>query len=536
MTQVKNEGYLGNINVKRAGVEQGWTQDQVDEYIKCSENPNHFIENYVKIISLDEGLVNFRLYDYQERLIDHFHDNRFSVCLACRQSGKSITVCAYLLWYVCFHPEQTVAVLANKGSTAREMLARITTMLEHIPFFLQPGTKVLNKGSINFENNSRIIASATSAASIRGLSVNLLYLDEFAFVENAEVFYTGTYPVITSGKNSKVIVTSTANGVGNMFHKIWEGAITGSSQYKHFQVDWSDVPGRDKKWKEETIANTSQMQFEQEFGNSFLGTGRTLIQADTLLGMHGANAQELYGASKVYHRPKENHTYIMTVDVAEGKGLDYSAWSIIDITKGNEWHQVCTFRDNMISPLLLPDLINKWGIAYNNAMVIVENNGQGAMVCNEMHYNLEYDNMFMSNTIKSDGIGLRMTRKTKAIGCATLKEVLEENKLHIPDSHTIQELTTFVSKGQSWEADGGNHDDMVMTLVLFGWFVSTPLFTDMTDEQLKMLLFAERQREIEEDVLPFGIINSYNEEEEESFVDGEGDVWTTDRRFPNKFW
>ena len=321
-----------------------------------------------------------------------------------------------------------------------------------------------------------------------------------------------------------------------MFHKIWEGAITGSSQYKHFQVDWSDVPGRDKKWKEETIANTSQMQFEQEFGNSFLGTGRTLIQADTLLGMHGANAQELYGAIKVYERPKENHTYIMTVDVAEGKGLDYSAWSIIDITKGNEWYQVCTFRDNMISPLLLPDLINKWGVAYNNAMVIVENNGQGAMVCNEMHYNLEYDNMFMSNTIKSDGIGLRMTRKTKAIGCATIKEVLEENKLHIPDSHTIQELTTFVSKGQSWEADGGNHDDMVMTLVLFGWFVSTPLFTDMTDEQLKMLLFAERQREIEEDVLPFGIINSYNDEEEESFVDGDGDAWTTDSRFPNKFW
>ena len=537
MTEYRNEGYLGNINVKRAGVQQGWSQEQIDEYIKCSEDPNHFITTYVKIISLDEGLVNFNLYDYQDKLIHHFHDNRFSVCLACRQSGKSITVCAYLLWYLLFQPEQTVAILANKGATAREMLSRITTMLEHIPFFLQPGTKTLNKGSIIFENESRIIASATSTASIRGLSVNLLYLDEFAFVENAETFYTGTYPVITSGQESKVIITSTANGVGNMFHKIWEGATTKANDFKHFKVEWFDVPGRDDEWKRQTIANTSQMQFEQEFGNSFLGTGRTLIQADTLLGMHSIGAEELYGAVSVYKRPEKDHTYIMTVDVAHGKGLDHSAWSIIDITKGNEWHQVCTFRDNMISPLLLPDLCNKWGKLYNDAMIIVENNDQGAMVCQELHYNLEYDNMFLSNTIKADGVGLRMTRKTKAIGCATLKEILEEKKLFIPDSNTIQELTTFVSKGQSWEADGGNHDDMVMTLVLFAWFVSTPLFTDMTDEQLKMMLFAERQKQIEEEVVPFGIINT-GKEEPETFSDGE-DIWSTvdgHHDYPKSHW
>ena len=259
----KNEGYLGNINVKRAGVETEWTEEQILEYKKCMENPIHFIQTHIKIISLDEGLVPFNLYDYQEDLITHFDESRFSIVLACRQSGKSITACAYLVWYLLFQPEQTIAILANKGSTAREMLARITTMLEHVPFFLQPGTKVLNKGSIEFENDSRIIASATGANSIRGLSVNLLYLDEFAFVENAEQFYTSTYPVVTSGGKSKVIITSTANGIGNMFHKLYEGGMSENNDYQPYTVNWWDVPGRDEKWKKQTIANTSELQFEQ---------------------------------------------------------------------------------------------------------------------------------------------------------------------------------------------------------------------------------------------------------------------------------
>jgi len=530
MTDRRNEGYLGNINVKRAGVQQEWSEEEVKEYVKCSQEPAYFIQNYVQIISLDEGLVPFALYNYQEELISHFDENRFSICLACRQSGKSITVCAYLVWYLMFHPEQTVAILANKGATAREMLARITTMLEHIPFFLQPGTKVLNKGSIEFENDSRIIASATSTSSIRGLSVNLLYLDEFAFVENAEVFYTGTYPVITSGSKSKVIVTSTANGVGNMFHKLWEGATTDSNEFKNFQVNWYDVPGRDTKWKKQTIANTSELQFEQEFGNSFLGTGRTLIAADCLLGLTSLNPEEMYGQVKVYKRPEENHSYVMTVDVAEGKGLDYSTFSVFDVTDSERFEQVCVMRDNTLSPMLLPDICSKFGKLYNTALIIVENNNQGSMVCNELHYNLEYENMFMTNSTKADGLGLRMTKKTKAIGCARLKEIMEEGKLHVPDSITIQEMTTFVSKGVSWEADGGNHDDMVMNCVLFSWFVSTPLFTDMTEVQLKQMLFAEQQRNIQDSIVPIGIINN---NEEEQFVDADGDLWTVDSRWKN---
>ena len=523
MPKPKNEGYLGNINVKRQGVSEEWDDEKVQEYLKCTRDPAYFISKYLKIISLDEGLVPFKLYDYQENLIEHFNDNRFSIVLACRQSGKSITVCAYLLWYLLFHPEQTVAILANKGATAREMLSRITTMLENVPFFLQPGTKALNKGSIDFENNSRILASATTTSSIRGLSVNLLYLDEFAFVENAEPFYTGTYPVITSGKNSKVIITSTANGVGNMFHRIWEASVTNSNEFANYQIDWSDVPGRDETWKKTTIANTSELQFEQEFGNSFLGTGRTLIPSNVILGLMSETPQELYGQVRVYKKPKPHHEYIMTVDVAEGKGLDYSTFTIFDIHNGNLFEQVCTFRDNMISPMLLPDVCAKYGKLYNDALIIVENNNQGAMVCRELYYELEYENMFMTSSVKADGIGVRMTKKVKAQGCAALREIMEEKKLYVRDTDTIQEFATFVSKGQSWQADGGCHDDMVMNCVMFAWFVSTPLFKDMSSADLKSMLYAEKQKEIEDDIVPIGIIDSGRGTD--SFTEG-GDVWT----------
>src|SRR6056300_1511410 len=288
MLQEKNS-YLGNINLKRDGVQEEWTEEKVREYAKCMHDPSYFARTYVKIISLDRGLVNFNLYPYQEKMFDHFNSNRFSIVLACRQSGKSISSVVYLLWYPIFHPEKTIAVLANKGATAREMLQRVTLALENLPFFLQPGCRALNKGSIEFSNNSRIIAAATSGSSIRGMSVNLLFLDEFAFVERASEFYTSTYPVISSGKDTKVIITSTANGIGNTYHKIWEGANQNTNEYKPFRVDWWDVPGRDEKWKQETVANTSQLQFDQEFGNTFFGTGDTLIASHILLEQRANN-------------------------------------------------------------------------------------------------------------------------------------------------------------------------------------------------------------------------------------------------------
>ena len=519
----KNEGYLGNINVKRAGVQTEWTEEQIIEYKKCMVDPLYFIQKHLKIISLDEGLVPFKLYDYQQDLITHFDESRFSIVLACRQSGKSITACAYLIWYLLFQPEQTIAILANKGSTAREMLARITTMLEHVPFYLQPGTKVLNKGSIEFENDSRIIASATGANSIRGLSVNLLYLDEFAFVDNAEQFYTSTYPVVTSGGKSKVIITSTANGIGNMYHKLYEGAEHGKNEYQPFTVNWWDVPGRDEQWKQQTIANTSELQFEQEFGNSFLGTGNTLINANTLLGLQGHDPLWSKDNVHLYQSPIEDHTYIMTVDVARGRGQDYSTFSIIDVTE-KPFKQVGIYRDNMISPLLLADVLERYAKMYNEALVVVENNDSGQIVCNNLYYDIEYPNVFLESTVKSSGVGVTMTKKVKQIGCSTLKELMEEKKLMVIDKFTINELVTFVAKGKSFEADGGNHDDLVMNLVLFSWFVTTPYFQSLTNLELKKMLYDEQQQLIEDEIVPFCIVDD-GQNQDNTYTQG-GDVWT----------
>ena len=503
-----HEHYLGNINVKRDGVQQQWVEHEVVEYAKCMSDPSYFARKYVKIISLDEGLVNFDLYPYQEQMFNHFNDNRFSIVLACSQSGKSISSVVYLLWYAIFHPEKTIAVLANKGATAREMLQRVTLALEHLPFFLQPGCRALNKGSIEFSNNSRIVAAATSGSSIRGMSVNLLFLDEFAFVERASEFYTSTYPVISSGRDTKVIITSTANGIGNTFHKIWEGAVQQTNEYKPYTVNWWDVPGRDEEWKRQTVSNTSQLQFDQEFGNTFFGTGDTLINSDTLLDLRSKPPIQVLegGDVKVYEETKKDHEYLMTVDVARGRGQDYSTFNVIDITV-RPFKQVAVYRNNTISPILFPDIIYKFAKVYNNAYVIIESNDQGSIVCRGLYYDLEYENVHVESAIKANAVGIEMTRKSKRLGCSGIKDLLEERKLDICDENTILEISTFVSKGQSYEASDGNHDDLMMNLVMLGYFVSTQMFSDMTDINLKQMMFENQMREIEDAIVPFGFVD-----------------------------
>tara|TARA_R100000479_G_scaffold170556_2_gene113355 strand:+ start:2124 stop:3551 length:1428 start_codon:yes stop_codon:yes gene_type:complete len=457
-------------------------------------------------------------------MFQQFQENRFNVVLACRQSGKSISACAYLLWYALFNPEKTVAILANKGQTAGEMLSRITLMLENIPFFIQPGSKAVNKRSLEFSNNSRIIASATSGNSIRGMSVNLLYLDEFAFVERASEFYTSTYPVVSAGKDTKVIVTSTANGIGNQFHKIWEGAVQGINEFSSFRVDWWDVPGRDDEWKKQTIANTSQLQFDQEFGNTFFGTGDTLVNADTLLGLRAKPPVRTMegGLLKIYEEPIKDHDYVMTVDVSKGRGQDYSTFTLIDISS-RPFKQVAVYRNNTISPLLFPNIIYKFAKPYNEAYVVVESNDQGSVVCNGLYHDLEYENVHVESSVKANAIGIEINRKTKRLGCSAIKDILEEKRLTINDEQTILEISTFEAKGQSYEASDGNHDDLMMNLVLFGYFVSTQYFSDMTDINLKQMMFQQKMQEIENDVVPFGFID--DGEEAIVRIENEDDPW-----------
>lgn len=513
---VKNKHYLGNINVKADGVEEEWTKESLAEYAKCMQEPAYFAKKYCKIVHPDRGLVNFDLYPYQETMYDNFNENRFNVVLACRQSGKTMASVIWLLWSAIFRPETVIGILANKGDTSKEILGRITLALENLPFFLQPGCKSLNKKSVEFSNNSRIIAASTSASSIRGYTLNILYLDEFAFVQNATEFYTSTYPVITAGKTTKVIITSTANGVGNAFHRIWQGSNEDRNDYVPTRVDWWDVPGRDEEWKEHTIRNTSQLQFDQEYGNNFFGTGDTLISGTTLFEMRHKDALKITEDESffLYEKPIKGHQYVMAVDVAKGRGQDYSTFSIIDVSV-RPFRQVAVYRNNTISPLLFPDIIYKYANLYDKALVIVESNDQGETVCQCLYYDLEYENMFMTSTVKKSGLGLEITRKTKRLGCSALKDLLEENKLEICDETTILELSTFCSKRNSYEATVGNHDDLVMNLVLFSYVSTTDLFEDITKINVKNLMFDSKQKQIAADVPFFGI----NSKEVEPAVD-----------------
>jgi hypothetical protein len=408
-----------------------------------------------------------------------------------------------------------VGILANKGATAREMLSRLTLMLENIPFFLQPGCKQLNKGSIHFSNNSKIIAAATSSSSIRGLSMNVIFLDEFAFVNDAATFYTSTYPVITSGEDSKVIITSTPNGIGNMFYKLWEKAVTQPTAdgFKPFTIKWSDVPGRDEAWKALTIANTSELQFSQEFDVNFIGSSDTLISSAVLLALKAIDPFELRNDVRYYKVPVEGHSYVMTVDVSKGRGQDYSTFTIFD-TSVMPFEQVAVYRNNNISPLLFPDIIVRCAKLYADALVIIENNDAGHVVCNTVYHEYEYENTFVESSVKSMGIGVTMTKRVKRIGCSNAKDLIESGKLSISDANSIAELSSFeATSSGSYAAAGNTNDDLVMNIVLFSWFVSTDLFKDSSSVNLKDLLYSDRIKEMEDDVVPFGIMPDTTEQD-----------------------
>jgi hypothetical protein len=534
--------YLGNPNLKKTNTAINFTKKQVAEFIKCKDDPVYFTKNYIKIVSLDEGLVPFRMWDFQEQLIDNFHNNRFNIAKLPRQTGKSTTVVSYLLHYALFNDNVKIAILANKAETARELLSRLQLAYENIPKWMQMGIVAWNRGSMELENGSKIIAASTSSASVRGNSFNIIFLDEFAFIPNhiSEQFFSSVYPTISSGKTTKVIIISTPNGM-NMFYKLWHDAERGKNGYKPLEVHWSQVPGRDQKWKEETIANTSQRQFTQEFECEFLGSVDTLISASKLRTMvyEDPIADNKKGLM-VYENADPEKDYIMTVDVSRGTNNDYSAFVVFDITT-LPWKIVAKYRNNEIKPILFPNIVEQVGRSYNNAYILIEVNDIGEQVGNIIHYDLEYPNILMcamrgrAGQVVGQGfsgaksqLGLKMSKVTKKIGCSNLKTLIEDDKLLINDYEIIAELTTFIQKNQSFEADEGHHDDLVMCLVLFAWLAVQPYFREMTDNDVRKRIYEEQANQIEQDMSPFGFILNGVDDEESTFVDAEGDVWHLD--------
>ena len=531
--------YLGNPLLKKANVQIDFTKEQVAEFIKCKEDPVYFTKNYVKIVSLDEGLVPFKMWDFQEELIEKFHHNRFNIAKLPRQTGKSTTVVSYLLHYLIFNDNVNVGILANKASTARDLLARLATAYENLPKWIQQGVVVWNKGNIELENGSKILAASTSASAVRGMSFNILFLDEFAFVPNhiADSFFASVYPTITSGKSTKVIIISTPQGM-NHFYKMWTDAVNGRNGYTWHEVHWSQVPGRDADWKEQTIKNTSERQFTQEFECEFLGSVDTLIAASKLKALAFEDPISQNKGLDIYEKPKDKSEYLLTVDVSRGIGGDYSAFIVFDITTV-PYRIVGKYRNNEIKPMLFPNVINDVARAYNNAWVLCEVNDVGDSVASILNFDLEYPNVLMcamrgrAGQIVGQGfsgnktqLGVKMSVTVKKQGCANLKQIVEDDKLTFNDYDIINELTTFIQKKQSFEADEGFHDDLVMCMVIFAWLVQQDYFKEMTDNDVRQRIYDEQKNQIEQDMAPFGFITT-GLEGDEGFVT-DGTVWYGD--------
>ena len=531
--------YLGNPNLKKANVSQEWTKEELIEYQKCTDDPLHFIQNYVKIVSLDEGLVPFKMYPFQKEMVGTFHNNRFTICKLPRQSGKSTTMISYLLHYALFNPSVNIAILANKAATARDLLSRLQLAYEHLPKWLQQGVMSWNKGSLELENGSKILASSTSASAVRGGSYNIIFLDEFAYVPSnvAEQFFSSVYPTISSGKTTKVMIVSTPHGM-NMFYKLWTDAENQRNTYIPIEVHWSEIPGRDEEWKEETIKNTSVSQFNTEFECEFLGSIDTLISSQKLKIMAYINPIQSNAGLDVYEKPQAGHTYVLTADVSRGTKNDYSAFIVFDVSQ-MPYRIVAKYRDNEIKPLLFPTKIHDIARAYNQAFVLIEVNDIGEQVASTMQFDLEYDNLIMASMRGRAGqilgggfsggraqLGVRTTKAVKRIGCSNLKQLIEDNKLIIEDLDIISELSTFIVKGQSFEADEGCTDDLVACLFIFAWTSDQTYFKELTDMDVRQTMMREQQDALEQDMAPFGfVVTGLEDENIGEVVDEYGTRW-----------
>ena len=510
--------YLGNPNLKAAGVIHQYTLDEVEEYMKCAKDVEYFARKYIKIVNVDFGLMPFNMWDFQAKMLKTFQENRFSICKLPRQVGKSTTSIAYILHLILFTDQQNVAILANKGALARDLLAKLQLAYEYLPKWLQQGVVTWNKGNIELENGSKVLAAATSSSAIRGGSFNLIFLDEFAFVQRnlADAFFASTYPTISSGKTTKIIIVSTPNGM-NHFFKMWTDATEGRSEYVPIEILWNDVPGRDEEWKKQTIANTSEEQFRQEFECEFIGSTSTLIHPMKLRELAwNTPTKDKFGLD-YYEAPDPRKLYICVFDVSEGVGGDYSALSIFDVTQ-MPYRQVAKYRSKEISPLMFPDVIYRFARWYNNAYVLGETNNIGQQVVNSLFMDLEYENVVATYTknknIKVGGgfstrsaFGIRTTKSVKKIGCSNLKTIVESNKLLINDFETIEELATFVEDKDTYKAEEGCHDDLAMTLVLFGWLITQPYFKDLTNSDIRRNLAQETMKDVHDDLLPAGFFD-----------------------------
>ena len=517
-------GYNGNVNLKRKGTPIEFSNDMISEYLKCAADPIYFAEKYIQIVHVDHGLISIKMYDYQKEIALAITNSRRVTVNTSRQAGKTTTAVAIILHYVLFNDYKTVALLANKGDAAREILDRIKIAYEALPKWLQQGVIEWNKGSVEFENGCKIIAGATSSSAIRGKSISFLYIDETAFVENWDEFFASVFPTISSGNTTKILFTSTPNGL-NHFYKTCEGARENRNGYIYIEVPWQRVPGRDDKWKKETLEGMDfdMQKFSQEFECNFLGSSGTLIEGSKLKNLVSRNPVGETQFMRVYEQPEKDHVYACIVDVSRGKGLDYSAFHIIDVTS-MPYKQACIYRDNTITPIDYAEIIYRTIKRYNDAYTLIEVNDIGEQVAEVLHYEFEVETLMFTESAgrsgkristgfsKNSDKGVRTTKSVKSVGCNMLKMLIEQDQLIINDFQTINELSTFSRRGVSYEAESGCHDDLVMGLVLFAWMTDQLFFREITDINTLDKLRSRNEEELMESLLPIGF-NNYDDHE-----------------------
>lgn len=496
-------GYNGNPNLAKAGQKNTFTSEQLIEYKRCMNDPVYFAEKYFRIIDVDKGLCPIKMYEFQKAAVQLYAKGRRKLALCCsRQIGKTTMATTVILHYALFNKDRRIALLANKGDSAREILSRIQLAFEYLPKWLQVGVKEWNKGSVEFENGSTIIAAASSSSAIRGKSMSMVYIDECAFVENWEEFSASVLPTLSSGKKTITIFTSTPNGL-NHFYYYCQGAKAINTPkwngYDYLETKWYEVPGRTEQWKESVLAELGfdHNKFEREYECSFQGSSGSLISANALRLLEGKDPEYVTEEGlKQYVKPIKNHRYVLIADPSEGKGLDFATFSIFDISVDKNYKQVCTYRSNRTTPTDFAAIINSTAILYNKAFVCVENNNMGIQVCSLLWDAHEYENLIRTENMGRGGkqitftadkrteIGVRTTNPLKLIGCAMLKLLIEQNQMTIIDKATIDELSSFIKKGASYQADEGKHDDTVTPLWLFGWMSQTKFWAHIMEHNV----------------------------------------------------
>ena len=513
--------YKANNNLKAAGVQVPFTEDNIAEYIKCAKDPIYFIETYAKIVSLDDGVIPFKLFEFQKDLIRAMHENRNTIGLLPRQFGKSTTVAGYFAWYVLFNDNKTAVILANKQAIAVEIFSRVQFIIENIPQWLQQGVVEWNKKSFELENGSKVVAAASSPSAVRGMSVNVLLCDEFAHLgpNLADDFIASVFPTLSSSESSKLIIISTPNGL-NHYHKLWVEAENGNNDFTPVKVNWYEHPKRTQEWAEAQRKKLGDVRYRQEVEVEFQGSSYTLIDGSKLAGLPIETPVFQNDNLEIFEAPDKNKNYVITVDVSRGRHRDFSAFSIIDVSQ-MPYRIIGTYKDNTISTLEYPHLIYNTARQYNNAFILIEINDLGEEVSNIIWNEYEYENMYFTlgdKLTQGRGYpGVRTTTKVKGLGCSVLKELIEKDQLLIRSHKIIEELGIFVLNKKSYASeDPAINDDLCTTLWLFAWLTKQDIFQEVTNINLRGTLIEQKQDYINKQLTPFGFFNDGRSEEEDN--------------------